>query len=651
MRDAGRSGAEVYPAVENVTAESSRPGSETAPPSAPLRAPGYPHAPVSGGPSGGPGPWPAAPTSGPGWPAAPTSGGPGGYPSGPSRVDPSRVDPSRVDPSRVDPSRQETLPPDHPTGPAPDGTPLGSRYVLDEVIGSGATGRVWQGRRRADGAPVAVKVLREEFAKDPDSVVRFLRERNTLRSLDHPHLVRVWDLVAEGDTLAVVMDLISGEDLRRAMRRGAVPPDQAISVLVQVADALAAVHAAGIVHRDIKPENVLLSPASAGPYARLTDFGLARATDGPAVTRMSQLVGTPAYIAPELVAGRDATGAVDVYAMGITAYELLSGRRPFEASNTAALLRAHLDEVPSRPPELSEPMWRLVEACLAKDPEVRPSAAQLAGGLRAATAGDQVTQPVPSFGGPPPAVRPVSLGTPPPSLARPVSETTPPPLLGARPVTETPPPFEPAPAAGGVPPVRPHDPAADLATEPPFEPFATPPARFEQPGQYADPAAALATTGATRPAPVEPAPPAPPKRRRRGLLIGVIAACAVLGSGLGLWIGQPDHPKAAEPSDQKTGTPVRQYELPVTATTPTSGSVRLQFSDASALPGFDSYVIYRDNTLLTQVPAGQAPPYVVANTDKRTQHCYRVAALLVTDAPPPSTANKPACLVADGRTE
>ncbi|MGH3663059.1 MAG: serine/threonine-protein kinase, partial [Micromonosporaceae bacterium] len=274
-------------------------------------------------------------------------------------------------------SRQQTLPPTAPPR-AGAGKPLGSQYLLDEVIGAGAAGLVWRGRRRDDHSPIAVKVLRDVYSQEPNAVVRFLRERTTLRELRHPHLVRVHDLVTEADTFAIVMDLVEGEDLRRLTRRGALTRVQALTVLCQISAATAAVHAAGIVHRDIKPENVLVTwptGAAGQPRAQLTDFGWAWTPDGPLLTQAAQLIGTPAYVAPELVAGRRAEPASDVYALGVTGYELLAGRRPFRAEHTDALLRAHIDTEPPRPHGLSDEVWDLLRQSLAKQPHTRPSAA------------------------------------------------------------------------------------------------------------------------------------------------------------------------------------------------------------------------------------------------------------------------------------
>jgi hypothetical protein len=269
-----------------------------------------------------------------------------------------------------------TAGPARPVATSP-GRPLGSGYLLDEPIGRGATGQVWRGRRRSDDAAVAVKVLRSELAEDAEVVARFLAERSTLTGLSSPHLVRVLDLVAESGTLALVMELVDGADLRRSLATGKLSASDGVRVLAQVADGLAAVHAAGIVHRDLKPENVLVGHDGSAVHAWLTDFGVARTATPPGgsrLTRTSRLVGTPEYVAPELAAGRPATGAADIYALGVLAYEVLSGRRPFDAEHPAALLRAHLEDAPSRPAGMSDDAWTVISGCLAKEPTDRPDA-------------------------------------------------------------------------------------------------------------------------------------------------------------------------------------------------------------------------------------------------------------------------------------
>ncbi|WP_225844396.1 serine/threonine-protein kinase [Streptomyces sp. HPF1205] len=272
--------------------------------------------------------------------------------------------------------------------------PVGSKYLLEEPLGRGATGTVWRGRVRDDeGTAVAVKVLKEELAGDPDVVMRFLRERSVLLRLRHPHIVRVRDLVVEGDLLALVMDLIDGPDLHRYLREnGPFTPVGAALLTAAVADALAASHADGVVHRDLKPANVLISTVRGDDgtehmHPMLTDFGIARLADSPGVTRTHEFVGTPAYVAPESAMGRPQTSAVDIYGAGILLYELVTGHPPFRGESAIEVLHHHLNDEPRRPSTVPEPLWTVIERCLRKDPDQRPSAENLARGLRVVAAG------------------------------------------------------------------------------------------------------------------------------------------------------------------------------------------------------------------------------------------------------------------------
>jgi serine/threonine-protein kinase len=265
------------------------------------------------------------------------------------------------------------------------GQPIGSRYELDEQLGRGAFGTVWRGRVRETGEAIAVKLLLEELAQDPDVVTRFLRERTALVNLRHRSLVAIRDLVVEGDVLALVMQLVEGPDLRVYLRgRGTLGPEEAALLVADVADALSVAHAAKIIHRDVKPANVLLLPEAGGFRPLLTDFGIARLADAPSVTRTSQVVGTPYYLSPEVISGRKATSAVDVYAAGIMLYELLTGRPPFRGGDAMEVFQAHQTAAPQRPPGVSDRLWAVATAALAKDPDHRPIAGELASRLRAA---------------------------------------------------------------------------------------------------------------------------------------------------------------------------------------------------------------------------------------------------------------------------
>ncbi|WP_437111986.1 protein kinase domain-containing protein [Streptomyces sp. enrichment culture] len=277
--------------------------------------------------------------------------------------------------------------------------PVGSKYLLEQPLGRGATGTVWRARQRETagaeaavpgqpGETVAIKVLKEELANDADVVMRFLRERSVLLRLTHPNIVRTRDLVVEGDLLALVMDLVDGPDLHRYLREnGPLTPVAAALLTAQIADALAASHADGVVHRDLKPANVLLAERDGRMHPMLTDFGIARLADSPGLTRTHEFVGTPAYVAPESAEGRPQTSAVDIYGAGILLYELVTGRPPFAGGTALEVLHRHLSEEPRRPSTVPAPLWTVIERCLSKDPDRRPSAENLARGLRVVAAG------------------------------------------------------------------------------------------------------------------------------------------------------------------------------------------------------------------------------------------------------------------------
>jgi serine/threonine-protein kinase len=256
---------------------------------------------------------------------------------------------------------------------------LGTAYTLERELGGGGMSRVFIADETALGRRVVVKFLPVDTLS-PGSVERFKREIAVAARLNHPHVV---PLLSAGEVNGLpwyTMPLVEGETLRaRLARSGALPLDDAVRILRHIAEALAFAHAKGVVHRDIKPENILLS----GEHALLADFGVAKAlsivtrSESEGLTGIGVAVGTPAYMAPEQAAADPATDhRADVYALGVVAYEMLSGRHPFSARAPHALLAAHLVEVPEpltrHRPAVPPVLSAMVMRSLAKEPRDRP---------------------------------------------------------------------------------------------------------------------------------------------------------------------------------------------------------------------------------------------------------------------------------------
>ncbi|MBW1603243.1 serine/threonine protein kinase [Streptomyces sp. JJ66] len=256
---------------------------------------------------------------------------------------------------------------------------IGSRYTAHQILGRGSAGTVWQGS--GPEGPVAIKLLREDLAADQELVGRFVQERAALVSLDHPHVVGVRDLVVDGNDLALVMDLVRGTDLRTQLdRERRLTPADAVAVTADIADALAAAHAAGYVHRDVKPENILRDAGTG--RALLTDFGVAKLIDAPRRGGGGRVVGTPDYVAPEIVEGLPPRAAVDIYALATVLYEALAGFTPFGGGHPGAVLRRHVTESVAPLPGIPDELWRLIHQCLSKAPASRLRAPELAARLR-----------------------------------------------------------------------------------------------------------------------------------------------------------------------------------------------------------------------------------------------------------------------------
>ncbi|WP_086741472.1 serine/threonine-protein kinase [Streptomyces glaucescens] len=288
---------------------------------------------------------------------------------------------------------------------------IGSRYTANQILGRGSAGTVWLGE--GPEGPVAIKLLREDLASDQELVGRFVQERTALLGLEHPNVVSVRDLVVDGNDLALVMDLVRGTDLRtRLERERRLAPEAAVAIVADVADGLAAAHAAGVVHRDVKPGNILIARGTDSEHpehAYLTDFGLTKKSLSlTGFTTVGQFVGTLDYVAPEQISGRPVDGRCDVYGLACVVYETLAGRPPFLRDDDMALLWAHQHDTPpalteSRP-DLAPRVDGVFARALAKSPDARhDSCRAFVVALRVALSG-QSAQATPADTGHPPTL-------------------------------------------------------------------------------------------------------------------------------------------------------------------------------------------------------------------------------------------------------
>ena len=263
---------------------------------------------------------------------------------------------------------------------------LGRRFRIVRALGSGGMGEVYEAEDLELGQRVALKTLRSSVASDEQALQRFQREIITARRVTHEGVCRTFDFFRhrqddKGDRTAfLTMELLEGETLSDRIRRlGPFKPDEALPLIRQMTEALAAAHRAGIIHRDFKSSNVILVPQASGLRAVITDFGLAQDTltggDDMDMTRTGQLLGSPAYIAPEQVEGLEITPRTDLYSLGVVIYEMLTGHRPFEGKSLVTVLARRLNEDPLPPsqhrPELDLRWDALVLRCMARDPARR----------------------------------------------------------------------------------------------------------------------------------------------------------------------------------------------------------------------------------------------------------------------------------------
>lgn len=259
---------------------------------------------------------------------------------------------------------------------------LGSKYFLGEPLGRGAMGVV-HAATTVDNSPLAVKILRPELSTDDKTVARFVQERQIFSRIDHPNVVRVHDLVAEGDQLGIVMERVNGGDLKKRVEDRSLTPSQAMAIAADVAAGLQAIHAVDVVHRDLKPANILLGERIDGSLQpKISDFGISRLVSE-AMTRTSTTIGTPLYMAPEAADKRGADAPADIYSLGALMFELLIGTAPFHEGGTFAVLKSHAMDAPPFVGGIPESLAALIDHMLAKEPAARPTASEVEGRLRA----------------------------------------------------------------------------------------------------------------------------------------------------------------------------------------------------------------------------------------------------------------------------
>ncbi len=252
---------------------------------------------------------------------------------------------------------------------------LGS-YRLISKLGAGGMGEVWRAEDTRLLRPVAIKILSEKIASDPEWKARFMREARTVAQMNHPNIATIYSIEQEGETLFIAMELVEGESLGAVLARGPLPPREIARIMSQVAEALGEAHEKGIVHRDVKPDNIIVSKR----VVKVLDFGIAKQTnptaaDSKTLTQGGMIVGTPYYMSPEQALGKAVDSRSDIFSLGVVMYEAITGKRPFDGESvTETMMNIIMNEppdvaavAPKAPPQLAD----IVRRALQKKPEAR----------------------------------------------------------------------------------------------------------------------------------------------------------------------------------------------------------------------------------------------------------------------------------------
>ena len=496
---------------------------------------------------------------------------------------------------------------------------LAGRYRLEGCVAYGGVGEVWRATDLVLGRPVAVKLLRAEYAQHPEVLARFQAEARHAGSVSHPGIAQVYDYGEDGAAASpyLVMELVDGPSLARVLAAGPLAPAHAMDVLAQAAAGLQAAHAAGLVHRDVKPGNLLVGPSG---QVKITDFGIAHAAWSAPLTLTGALVGTPAYLAPERVMGGPATPASDLYSLGVVGYQCLTGTVPFEGIPHEVTAAHRHRTLPPLPTAVPDGVAELVLDLTAKDPAARPASAGevavRAGRMRDALAGRPTAAPPTSEPGRPPPAR--AMG------AEPVTLAGDPVLLAG----------EPGPWAGGPVPLA--GGRVPRAGEPATLADASPPdMTHRRPRQQG-----------TRPGRPGIRPRRPGIRPRRGVLLAVAGVAVV--AGLAGWLlagafgaGPGQAPPGGPPPTASTPGAAAGAPTAPAARTPTAPAARSVEVNADALAGQQASVVSQQlrqmglrPRVVGAVRGGQAPGTVIAVQPSGQVPAGSIVTVTATLAPP-----------------
>ena len=299
---------------------------------------------------------------------------------------------------------------------------LGNRYKIIEQLGTGGMAEVYHARDLMLERSVAVKVLRSNYSSEPGFQERFRQEARAAANLSHPNIITVHDFGFDGGQLFIVMEYIPGMTLKELIQtRGRFTPEEAIPLMVQACAGIGYAHRAGLVHCDVKPHNMLVTPDQ---RLKVADFGIARALAGIHPEEKAETVwGSPLYFSPEQAAGFPPTPASDVYSLGVTFYEMLTGQTPFMANRAESLAQMHRELTPRPPglfnPEIAPGLEQIIMKTLSKEPSARYRTA------------DQLGRVLQNFGGPTAPLRPINPDTAPVSSSQPVMVVEPAPVTQA----------------------------------------------------------------------------------------------------------------------------------------------------------------------------------------------------------------------------